>query len=195
MQSLHFKDLYGKRVIITGEVGSGKTRLLARLIDEAVESGLNATVLDLAPKFNAQTFKVGTSIKYYTRNLALTTYLRPKGIIAPRLLAKSKKEVIEYATRNASIITPIIVNLITSPPLILFIDDLTIYLHAGKLSLIKKLVENIKTFIATAYSGKALSDDKNSGLTIKEQSSLRSLIEDVRLNILELRVKNLQENL
>lgn len=186
LQSLHFKDLYGKRVIITGEVGSGKTRLLAKLIDEAAsESMLDVVVVDLAPEFHRGSNVVGVSVRAYCKSLSKVRYLKPRRIFAPRLEGRSVVEVLDLASRNASAIEPLLLSLISSPPEVLFIDDLTIYLQAGRIDLISQLILNVSTFIATAYLGEALLDDKGSGLSYKERSTLKSLLNDPMLNILE----------
>lgn len=186
MQSLHFKDLFGKKAIITGEVGAGKTKLLASLLDEAaLEPNLNIVVLDLAPEFRIGSNIVGVSIRAYSKSLSKVKYLKPHPIFAPRLQGKSKQEVLDLASRNASIIEPYLVNLFSLSPEILFVDDLTIYLQAGKIGLITQLILRVSTFIATAYKGKVILDDKGSGLSCKEKSTLEFLLNDSKLNLLE----------
>lgn len=186
MQSLRFKDVFAKRVIITGEVGVGKTRLLAELIDEAAsEAGLRVAVLDLAPEVLLGSNIVGASVKTYCRRLHQVKYLRPSLIFAPRLQGRSREEVLEMAARNASSIEPLLISLVTKPPHALFINDLTIYLQAGKIDLIKKLICSVETFVAAAYKGKRLLDDKGSGLSRIEKSKLESLLNDSKINILE----------
>lgn len=186
LPSLCFKDLRGKRVVITGEVGSGKTRLLAKLIDEAtLEPNSNVCVLDLAPNLRINTKIVGASVAAYCRSLPQVKYLRPSTIFAPRLQGRSREEVLDMAARNAAAITPLLVSLTSNPSDVLFVDDLTIYLQAGDLDLITKLILKVGTFIATAYKGEAVSDDKCSGLSGKEKTTLKALLSDPKLRILE----------
>lgn len=184
---LQIKDLFGKRVVITGEVGAGKTRLLSKLIDEAALAyDSKVAVLDLAPEvqINPNT-TVGASVKTYCKHLNQVNYLRPKVIYAPRVQGRNKEEVLNLASKNASTIEPLLVSLTSTPPDILFIDDLTIYLQAGKIDLLTTLISKVRTFIATAYKGKVLLDDKGSGLSELEDNMLKYLLNDSKLNILE----------
>ena len=184
--NLRFKDLIGKRVVITGEVGVGKTRLLADLIDEAaLEAGLRVVVLDLAPEVRLRSQLIGSSVKNYSRRLLQVKYFRPKIVFAPRLQGRNREEVLDLAAKNASSIEPLLVSLASDPPHVLFIDDLTIYLQAGKIDPLISLISAVSTFIATAYKGKLLSDDKGSGLSRIEKSRLESFLNDPKLNILE----------
>ena len=187
LQKLLFKDIIGKRVIITGEVGVGKTRLLAHLIDEAAsEPDLKVVVLDLAPEVRIGSETIGASVKTYSKRLHLVNYLRPNTLYAPRLQGRSREEVLELAAKNAYSIEPNLITLAKNPPDALFVNDLTIYLHAGKMETLTKLVSILRTFIATAYKGKRLIDDKGSDLSKVEKSRLEALLNDPELNILEI---------
>ena len=186
LRRFRFKDLLGKRVVITGEVGVGKTKLLASLIDEAAfESNLRVVVLDLAPEVHIGSETIGASVKTYSRELHQVIYLRPTTVFAPRLQGRNREEVLDLAAKNASSIEPLLITLASDPPDVLFIDDLTIYLQAGKIEPLIKLISTIRTFIATAYKGKKLLDDKGSGISRVEKCRLESLLNDPELNILE----------
>ena len=186
LRRLRFKDLIGKKVILTGEIGAGKTRLLASIIDEAAShSDLKVVVLDLAPEVHIGSETIGASVKTYSKKLQQVKYLRPTTVYAPRLQGRSREEVLDMAAKNASSIEPLLISLASNPPDTLFIDDLTIYLHAGKIEPLTKLISTVRTFIATAYKGKKLLDDKGSGLSSIEKSRLESLLNDPKLNILE----------
>ena len=52
MQNFSFKDIFREKIIITGDVGVGKTRLLAKMVDDVVKKQNKAkdiVVLDFAP--------------------------------------------------------------------------------------------------------------------------------------------------
>lgn len=187
LSRLRFKDLLGKKVVITGEVGVGKTRLLAELVDEAaLEDDLKVAVLDLAPDVQiSPNITVGASVKTYCRHLNQVNYLRPRVILAPRVQGRNREEVLDLALKNASTIEPLLVSLTSTPPDVLFIDDLTIYLQAGKIDLLTTLISKVVTFIATAYKGKTLLDDKGSDLSRAEENLLKYLLNDPKLNISE----------
>jgi hypothetical protein len=192
LQRLRFRDIIGKRVIITGEVGVGKTRLLASLIDEAAsESGLSVVVLDLAPEARLGSEIIGASVKTYARKLHLVKYLRPDTLYAPRLQGRSREEVLDLAAKNALTIKPLLISITSNPPDALFIDDLTIYLQAGDIEPLTKLIGITRTFIATAYKGKRLLNDKGSGLSRVEKYRLDTLLNDPKLNILEVPLRSI----
>ncbi|MEM4706734.1 MAG: hypothetical protein QXW27_04255, partial [Candidatus Methanomethylicaceae archaeon] len=76
-----FKELIGKRTIIKGEVGSGKTRLTEQLINEALTifPSYKITVIDLAPP----RIIIGSSTIGGYINVPLgINYLRPEKIYA-----------------------------------------------------------------------------------------------------------------
>ena len=170
-----FERFIGRKIIIVGEIGSGKTLLLSRFLDQLVRSGLKdkVTVIEMAPNMG----EVGGTIENYTRNISSVRYLKPWKIIPPRMMGKSREEVLKYARSNMLALKPLIEEYLRNPTEILLINDLTIYLHAGKVEDIIQLINISKTFTATAYEGKRLADDKGSGITDKERESLNRLKE------------------
>ncbi|OYT67749.1 MAG: hypothetical protein B6U65_02240 [Candidatus Wolframiiraptor sp. EX4484-121] len=175
-----FKRLVGRKTIIVGEIGSGKTLLLSRFLDELVRSGLKdkITVIEMAPNMG----EVGGTVENYTRNVTFVKYLKPWRIIPPRTMGKDREEVIRYARLNMLALKPLIEEYLRNPTEILLINDLTIYLHAGEVEDVIQLINISKTFTATAYEGERLADDKGSGITDRERRSLdrlKGLVDDV----------------
>lgn len=182
--SVRFKELIGKRTIIKGEAGSGKTRVTEQLVNEALTifPPSKITIIDLAPP----RIFIGSSTIGGHMNVPLSVnYLKPEKIYAPRIEGKTKEEVLEFAKRNAESIEKIFSIFKLSPSPILFINDVTIYLHAGSLERLLEVINLSETFICNAYEGKRLSDDKGSGISEREKSMLRKLEEymDVIINI------------
>ena len=172
-----FEKFIGRKILIVGEIGSGKTLLLSRFLDELVRSGLKdeVTVIEMAPNRG----EVGGTIENYTRNVLIVRYLKPWRIIPPRMMGKNREEVINYARLNMLALKPLIEEYLRDPTEILLINDLTIYLHAGEVEDIIQLINISKTFAATAYEGEKLADDKGSGITDRERRSLNRLKEFV----------------
>jgi len=134
---------------------------------------LKVAVLDLAPDVQiSPNITVGASVKTYCRHLNQVSYLRPRVILAPRVQGRNREEVLDLALKNASTLEPLLVSLTSTSPDVLFIDDLTIYLQAGKIDLLTTLSSKVVAFIATAYKGKTLLDDKGSDLSRGEPTQI-----------------------
>ncbi len=174
MDSLSFKGLIGSKVLILGESGSGKTAVLARLLEEAVslEFANSITLIDFAP---ARYGNIGGKVTDYTGIAGKARYLTDHDIKPPRVIGKSREEVLRLADHNMKIGKLMLKDYEKSPAATLMINDLTIYLHSGDLGDVLRCIEMASTFIATAYSGTRLSDDKGSGVTERETRLVEEL--------------------
>ncbi|MDW7971541.1 MAG: hypothetical protein RMI53_06795 [Nitrososphaerota archaeon] len=177
-----FKELIGKKAIIKGEAGSGKTRLTEKLINEAINffPPSEITIMDFAPpRILMEGFTIGGNINVPSGVI----HLRPEKIYAPRIEGKTKEEVLEFAKRNAESIEKIFSLYKRNPTKVLFINDITIYFHAGSLENLLNIIELSNTFICNAYEGKRLSDDKGSGVSEREKLMLRKFEEHMNIII------------
>jgi GTPase SAR1 family protein len=170
-----FEELEGRRILITGEAGSGKTALTAQLLLQAMDrlgSG-RVTVIDMAPSRRAVGgVQLGGTILIRTGRLRGVRYLRPRRVWAPRLEAEEEREVIRYSRRNAKAIEPLLATFLKAPTPALFINDLTIYLHAGSVDRLLEAIRGAQTFIGNAYEGRLLADDLGSGISRRERELL-----------------------
>jgi len=178
---LDFRKMLGKRALIVGEAGSGKTRVLASFLDFLVERGLEreVTLIELAPGLE----EIGRPLETYTRNVFRVRYLRPRKIYPPRLLGKTAEEVLSYAERNYREARRLLSIFSASPSKILLINDLTTFLHFGNPEEILEAIRACETFAATAYEGEVLRDDKGSGITMREKKALSRLKPEMDLVI------------
>ncbi|MGB9592429.1 MAG: hypothetical protein ACPL1K_07920 [Candidatus Kryptoniota bacterium] len=170
----NFSDLIGKRTLIKGDVGTGKTRLTESLLRKAAEGFPTGhiTVIDLAPeRISTGMYLVGGTMSVPNE----IKYLRPSKIWAPRLEGRTKEEVILLAKANAEAIEAVFDIFKKTPTPILFINDLTIYLHAGPLERLIEVIKMADTFVGNAYEGLGLKDDKGSGISERERSLLKKL--------------------
>lgn len=174
---MNFEKFLGRRVLICGEIGAGKTRLLTDFIKFSVSKGLEGevTVIDLAPEYG----DIGKSVESYYPGVRRLRYMRPSRIYPPRLLGRSDNEVLRYAEMNLIETKKLLENCFRNPSRILLINDLTIYLHAGDPDDVLKLLDLCETFVATAYEGEVLEDDKGSGITLRERKGLSKIKEHV----------------
>jgi len=165
---IRVEDLLGKRTLIVGEVGSGKTRLTARILEELVKKRLGdyVTVIDMAPESIGD---IGGRLHTYTNAIREVRYLAPEVVYTPRLSGRTREEVITLAMYNAMNIRRYILEYIQNPTPILVINDLSIYFHVGDPLDIEECIEVASTFIGNGYYGKRLSEDRGSGISMREQ--------------------------
>jgi GTPase SAR1 family protein len=165
--------ILNKRTLIIGDVGSGKTRLTAKILDELVSRGFgdSITVIDMAPSVG----KIGLRLSAYTRAVENVRYFFSEKIRGPRLEGKDAKEVLEIAKSNREIVEKYFKFFLEKPTEILIVNDLTIYFHAGEIKKVFEIMSASKTFIAHAYYGSTLSEDKGSGLSAREKELVQTL--------------------
>ncbi|MBC7121153.1 MAG: hypothetical protein H5T33_06230 [Candidatus Methanosuratus sp.] len=177
MKAISYSAVAGKKALIRGEIGLGKTKLLQGLLDEAagVEGGEAITVIDMAPEARlAGSVKVGGKLNIQAPSIS--RYISPTRVYAPRLDGATGEEVIRLAMWNAKALEPCLMQYVQSPTPVLFVNDLTIYLQCGKTELIRATISMAKTFVGTAYSGNFF-DDKGSGINAREKIRIEQLID------------------
>ena len=168
------EDVIGRRVLILGEVRSGKTALLARLLKELTEvaDAKEITVIDLAPQ---RIGEIGGKISDYLDSVEEIRYLSPKRVYTPRVTGSSREEVLAYAELNRSLMEPLFAEFVQRATKVLVLNDVTLYLHAGELGRILNCVKLAETFVATAYYGSRLAQDRGAGISIREKKLIRKL--------------------
>ncbi|MBO3832384.1 MAG: hypothetical protein FGF51_03235 [Candidatus Brockarchaeota archaeon] len=168
------QDVLGRKILILGKMGSGKTKITAEILDRLLEkvSPSDITVIDMSP---TTVPGVGGRISSYTPKVFKVRYLIPQIIRAPRIEGKSKEEVLSLAEFNRMVIEPLIEEFLMKLTPILLINDLSIYLHSGNVSKIIECLELSNTVVANSYYNKSLMDDKGSGISEKEKRLLDML--------------------
>jgi len=167
------ESLIGRKTVIVGDVGAGKTRLLTEILTHFREKGLTTqiTVVDLAPP---KMGRVGGPITEYVSAEGLR-YLRPTRIYAPRLQACNSDDVLRYVSHNVTPSRVLLEQFTSAPTKILMINDLTIFLHGSTLEELLNVLEKAETFVGTAYYGMTLDEDYGTGISAKE----RRLVEEM----------------
>jgi energy-coupling factor transporter ATP-binding protein EcfA2 len=167
-------DIRGKRTLVLGESGSGKTRLVAKLVEQlmTVEKPDRITIIDFAPK---RTGHLGGKLTDYSTLKRGVRYLAPKKVCAPRLTGASPEQVLRLARLNRRLMEPLLSEFIQKWTEILIINDVTLYLHAGKLERILQSVRLADTFLGTAYYGSKLAEDLGTGISLREKGLTNEL--------------------
>jgi len=172
------ESLIGKKVLVEGDVGSGKTAYAHRLILQALDLADvgDVIVIDMAPRRRRVGKRfVGGRLKMPKGSAPRIKYFSPDQVFAPRLEGKNGKEVQELARANASELEKILEPILKMKKRMLFINDLTMFLHAGDVGLLIDAISETETFIGTAYKGKFLSNDKGSGIASRERTLLEKI--------------------
>jgi hypothetical protein len=177
MKKLRVGDLHGKRTLILGEAGIGKTRFTTRLFRAFAKKYRreSAVLIDMAPPvMQTKGRKIGGHLDF--RQLPANVYLlRPPAIAAPRIQGKTPTEVRAMAEANRAAIEPLIDRWLEHSVHVLMINDLTLYLHAGSVERIVEAIRRAKTFIGNAYYGELLRDDHGSALSVREREAVELL--------------------
>jgi adenylate kinase family enzyme len=168
------EDVIGKRVLILGEVGSGKTLLARRLLKELMLlfNPEEITVIDLAPQ---RIGEAGGKLSEYVNSINKVRYLSPERVYTPRLTGTSRGQVLKFAEMNRKAMEPLFSEFLRRITKILILNDVTLYLHAGKLETVLKCMRQAETFIATAYHGSRLAEDRGSGISVREKQLVKKL--------------------
>ena len=186
MNDLHFDEIRGRKTLILGDVGSGKTALTALLVTEAVATNQSTdiTVIDMAPE--RKKFKnvmIGGRVTDFLDDRTKVSVLFPiPELRAPRTEGQTTAEVADFARSNAKSIGKLLHKYSANPTPILFINDVSMYLQAGEANELLKSVKATETFIANAYQGTTLQNDHDSGISEHERlelNALRNAVDDV----------------
>ena len=175
MTGTSIEEVLGIRTLIMGEVGSGKTRLTSKLLEEALGMGLKMiTVLDMAPEAaTVNGIAIGGTLQGVT-DLGVR-YLRSRDVKAPRLSARDPEELMDYANQNRRIINRLLDAFLLEPTRILFVNDVSIYLQRGYIDYLWGVFSAAETVVANGYYGERLKADHETGLSSRERTLMEEL--------------------
>jgi hypothetical protein len=172
---LRTTDILGKKTLILGESGSGKTKTAARLAKElmAIERPGRMTIIDFAPR---RTNHTGGKLTDYVTIAEGVRYLTPKEVQTPRLTGTSQRQILRLARLNRKQMEPLLNQFTKNATEILIMNDITLYLHIGRLQRILQCVRLAKTFLGTAYYGTKLAKDLETGISLREKQLADELV-------------------
>jgi hypothetical protein len=173
-----FTELLGKKALIMGDVGAGKTRLTLRLLTEAVNLGYarEITLIDMAPAtVIREGRKVGGKIREFTDIVKRIRYLTPQIVETPRLSAHSSDELLQLVKTNKERIDPLLKEYLENPTKIAFINDMSMYFQSGAFDLILSVSRKADTFVANGYYGKFFAFDFGTGVSKIERDLMDKL--------------------
>ena len=180
MASQGLIEIEGKKVLIAGDICSGKTAYTAKVVEKILKQNKEEeiTILDFAPEHG----KIGASLRQYLK-LNLKNYFAPEKVEAPRLEGGSGEEVVMLAEKNARSMAPLLKRYLERPTKYLIINDVSLYLQAGDYELLRNCIKKAETAVINSYYGRSLSDDKGSNISAIERRNVETLMKDVDLVI------------
>ena len=146
------RTYFGKKTLIMGDVNSGKTRLTADFIAACCRAQRenDLVILDLAPE---PIRGIGGKLPPAPCRPALQLTCP---IIAPRLTGLHAEQIQQLAEENARAIEPLLGKARNAGRSILVINDITLYLQAGRLPRVIDLMALHTTCVINAYYGESL---------------------------------------
>lgn len=162
MTTLPGGECLGKRILVIGDVNTGKTTLCQRWLNELCRQGFGTRIalIDMAPTVSRELalkrgiIGAGGELRAPAESgvLDLRAHLEP-----PRLSSSTESEALEKAERNAQLIEALISRL---EPVrdILFINDVTLFLQARSAASLIEAVgfDRRTTLVVNGYRGERL---------------------------------------
>lgn len=145
--------------LIIGDVNRGKTTLTQKLLDlYCRQEGVRAAVVDLAPTIVASNSKgttegIGGMLKVCESPGVRLYHCR---IHAPRLKARNEREALELAGENARCIESLFEAALSDGTDGLFVNDCSLYLHAGSAEKFLGWIRSVPTAVVNGYYGSSL---------------------------------------
>ncbi len=181
-----FIELLGKKTLIIGDVGAGKTKLTLELISQAIETGhaKDTTIIDMAPATKlVNRRKVGGRLSEMMEIPKQMRYLAPEKVETPRLSAKDADHLLHLIKLNQDAILPLLLDFVNNPSPILFINDISIFFQSGSSTSVLSTIKPTETFIANGYYGKYFAFDHNTGVS-KIERDLMDLLSSKMDNVI-----------
>ena len=180
----NFSEYINHHTILYGETNTKKTYYTAMFVKFLIESNFNPldiTILDFAPKIiTLNDLKIGGRIEdFYGLSIACKNLQFEGEIIPPRLRSTNLKELYDIARSNFHKTTQILKNYSLEPTPVLIINDISIYLHLGKLEYLLETIKKARTFFGNAYYGTSINRDFSYEFSQKEKKFVVALVEKI----------------
>ena len=161
----------GRRTLIIGDVNTGKTRLTEQALASWTAQGRSKSVvvLDLAPQPRGG---IGGLL---ARPAGFQGVYLATPIVPPRLSARDEIEADALARANAEAIEVLLENARRIAAPILVINDVTLYLQAGRYERLMAVIHTAGTALINAYYGHSFPDYR---LSRQERRLTDRLIQD-----------------
>jgi len=178
-REINISEFLGKRTLILGDVNTGKTTLTQRILEAMCGQGLGPqmVIIDMAPQISKAITReknlpgIGGMLRPPAGGDVI--YLR-ENLVPPRLSSKSEAEAQEKAVQNARKIEVLFWKYHELQRDILFMNDISLYLQAGRAVQLVRWMEKAGTVVANGYFGEKLGSGTLSRRERDEMESLQS---------------------
>jgi hypothetical protein len=185
--SKRFDEYLNHHTLLYGETNTKKTYYTAMFVQFLVESSFNPkeiTILDFAPKMiTINGLKVGGRIEdFYENSKACKNLFFEGEIIPPRLHSTNLEELNANARNNFNKTNQILEEYAQNPTEVLVINDISIYLHNGKLQFLLKIIKKACTFFGNTYYGTSINRNFTYDFSLKEKKFVEALVEKIEVS-------------
>ncbi len=161
MAAMRGGDCVGRKLLILGDVNTGKTTLARGLLDDLCRRNLGAriAIADFAPQIPETLARakglvgVGGNLRPPAGSGVL--YVADR-VAAPRLSSTTEAEAVAKARLNREVIERLLQDVSAQPRDILFVNDITMYLQAGTADDLIIRLTPAGTVVANGYWGERL---------------------------------------
>jgi len=168
-------QFFNRFTLIIGDINTGKTTLTQKLLDACIRQARgDVAVVDLAPTIVETGLKgknTGIGGRLSVRATDRVRYFHCK-IHAPRLKAKDEKEALELAAINTRSIESLFEKALEQRVDAFFVNDCSLYLHAGKAEKLLRWIGSAATAVVNGYYGNSLGPGPISARERKEMEFL-----------------------
>ncbi len=178
MQEIQAGSCLGEKLLILGDVNTGKTTLSRRILEDFCQRGLGQRIgiLDLAPHIPQElAFRkglAGVGGNLVPPDGCGVIHVAPR-LDAPRLSSSSEAEAIGKARRNGEIVDALLRDTALRQRDILFVNDITMYLQAGSAENLIAHLAQAQTLVANGYWGERLGAGV---LTLRERAQTQKVM-------------------
>lgn len=160
---LNANELFERFTLIVGEVNTGKTTFTGRLLDAYCRARkARVAVVDFAPdiprpdvKGQATDSGIGGRLK-----VQISPHIRyfHQRIHAPRIMGRDENEALVFAAENERRIARLFNDALQIKPDAVFVNDCSLYMHAGDTTQLLEWVKQPSTAVVNGYYGSSLGD-------------------------------------
>jgi archaellum biogenesis ATPase FlaH len=177
MNPIEIDKFMNRFTLIVGDVQTGKTVLTQHILESFCRSIQGRiTVVDLSPRITSQDLE-GKSMTRVGGRLQIPAsdavrYYHAQ-IHPPRLRARNEAEIMALAEENLQTIERLLAVSATEKTDMLFINDCSLYLHAGSPARLLELIRSYPTAVVNGYAGNFF---PNALISIRESKGMELLM-------------------